>query len=631
MLTAIIPVFACIGVMAEESIIDKIEINGVTAPEAGGAPSTSSITVPDGAKYTVTAGWTVYDYDSKTFENFDGNFESQNIYRLDITAHPASGYLFDEYAADVFVNGEDAWGIFDLEIYAHAYSYGIYGYYSVGCTEIESVNVLGIGEPEVGDNSSDFTPYVPEGANYTIEYSWYDDSWNNFSGTFDSGHYYYLTATICPKKAFCFSPYVTSESESVYYQSCIAVECYKTFEFEADIFGVAIDEVIISYTEPSVGTNMSDFVFSIPDGANYLVSAEWYSENYELVSGKIEDGKLYYVDFTITAKEGYKFNENTTIKANDNEDFVYEDCLQTTTSIVLAYYPPVEKVEVSISAYVSDNTEEAMITVEGNHNVLMAMWSKGDNVDDLELFEGVFDENTQYWATIILAPEDGCKFDENTEITVNGKKLTADDYVVTSTGIILMVPCTAKKDTRTEIKKLNITMPVPSIGDNSEDVVFSLPDGANCTIDFSLWGESDEADSNDITATTGEFKEDKYYYVVLSLAVNEGYKFTDNTVITINGRSGFIPEGFSKEDMFTKTSYSISFNLGKLSEKKAEQTTPEDTTTPEDSTSKPSDTTPIPNPDTGDGFSFGLVAIIMTASVIAASMTIVVSKKRTHG
>lgn len=475
--------------------VDEVILTDVPTAELGGTLKAGDIeiTVPDGAKYSVIAYWN--DNEGYVLSD-DITVKSGEAYDIWFEMTAAEGYIFaDKYTLSLDgkkVVLESGGG--DGDSYYHTYSFK---------HQIESIEIEGFVEPEVGKAASTDTLKVPASANYEIIHAqWCDSRTYEEATTFEKGHAYYLDVAIVAKEGYEFAPYAqwTMGDNSGRLDSYATEGAYIFIDDYS--FEKYIDRVDISNIPTiKIGETATADV-KVPDDANYDVQAQWYvwnseSGQYEEFNDTFAEGETYELDIYIAAKKGYRFDEDAVICYLDGKESVPE--YVTMHYIDFYYYYPntadklIDKVEVTIEEPVTGdhNSVKPVVNVLGEGYEVVFNGSFDDPhwnelyMGESTYFNGYFEDGKDYGVTFSLVAKEGYAFAEDVVVMVNGvivstdntynyiKKLYVDywfadecEHVYGQDGACVACGFIEKPAGNTGAADENAKVPVPNTGDN---------------------------------------------------------------------------------------------------------------------------------------------------------------------
>ncbi|MBR3299108.1 MAG: choice-of-anchor J domain-containing protein [Clostridia bacterium] len=353
--------------------------------------------------------------------------------------------------------------------------------------------------------------------------------------------------------------------------------------------GMEIDEIRINgvYFPPIAGENPGDHLdFTVPDGANYIIerypafsnSPVWCvveGENVNTFSGPFVEGEGYLICCSVKTAEGYHFADDATvyingeaalvdtartrINATDNTEFYIWSVLQTCVAEgggeeptvieaieILGFVEPVWGANPFFGVTVPEGAPYTIQNI-GWMGYLPESDVVGFNMTEDDVFD---DPQCAYFQRFVVIPNEGYTFSDATVITINGgTEFVYDEYCVwvppENTYLIdtidFFVSDPAEEPTVIEaIEILGFVEPVwganPFFG-------VTVPEGAPYTIHNTGWfGYLPESFFVPFNMTEEDVFDDPQcaycqWFVVIP---NEGYTFSDATVITINGGTEFV-------------------------------------------------------------------------------------------
>ena len=396
-------------------------------------------------------------------------------------------------------------------------------------TPIEQVEVTLTGM-EKGKTPADVKATVPAGANYTIgQIQVLDIKGEPFTGTFDSGPFdsglYLASIPVIPADGYYFGDSVEVLLND-HYVTWIFND-YNSIILETELeLRTLIDKVEVTVTGMEKGKSAADVTITLPTGAKYTVDCPGiyaYSNSDEVFTGTFEND-LYIADIFLTPDAGYRFNYNTQVTINGGK-YDSPAVANFGTYIYLEHHlelrTPIDKVDVIITNMEEGKSaEDVQVTVPAGANYQVEAFELFDQ--HWNIFTDTFEAGSAYHNRIDVYPADGYYFSEDVEVTINGNPLSNVYY--DGNGLDLDYTL----ELRTPIDKVDITITGTEKGKSPNDVQITLPTDANyqltsTTIYDSSWDEF-----------TGTFAAD-WYCVGLDLEPADGYYFTNDAKVTING------------------------------------------------------------------------------------------------
>ena len=564
------------GASITGSPIPQLQV-GDTLPEL-------SYTVPEGANYTVETYW----WKNGMKAPAGTAVENGNDYRLWIDVYAKEGYAFT-HGFPLMINGEE-----HSFVPSNALGDGFEGcrFYKdyPFLTAIDKVEVS-YTAPVVGQPMSDVT--VAEGALYTADMEWYDynddeNSWKDPGTVAVKGHKYEGTIDIYPNKGYMFTAdteiWVNGENITEDYAHFLDVDynhiCIETPKYN---FMDAVAEAYVTYTEPVVGQPLP---MPVAGTGNCVVNESntgWYDHTtgqWMSPGDMAEKGHIYYLDLWVAPAAGYEFTEDIKLYVNGvlvehNEGS--DGCI-VWNSEDYAFCDPIAKVELSYDEPVagqplSDVTApaDALYEVEAN-------WYDYNDEDSHDKTPGTIAvRGHRYDVEIYVNPVEGYMFTQDTEVWVNGEKLTLDenapDYVGIDSGEIYID--TREYSLADPVAEARLTYTEPVLGQ-----VLPTPTVSGEGVKLEQWSWYDYY--IDDTAPQGAVAEKMHTYELSAhIEAEEGYYFSEDTKVFINGVEMEISDiGFGEDVIyFYSDVYSFAEKLDSasftLADPKVGQTFPE--------------------------------------------------------
>lgn len=525
----------------DDKYIANVIIDGFEEPVPYASASTSTLSVPADAGYKIEAEWQIEDSDTEEYSTFNGVFDSENCYRMKIkvTSKGTGKFITDSYNTRIFINGKEYYVEPDTftenEIVFTTNSYNAYYPFD----SIVSVYPQGFTVPKANSTISPVT-LTPDDSRYTLATQWVNaDKTTVASGKFEKGKTYYLKITATAADGYGFEPdnFLASIDDSDCENGTVT---YSTAVFYYPVrLSLEIDEAEVTVTEAKVGTKTTDVKATVPANAPYTVKdIIFFDQNGDEFVGTFEDGKHYSMDVELEAKDGYKFWENVDILLNGKLSQYYYTETSITVSKDYSFKKQIDRVEITYTEpKIDDKIEDMTVKIPdgANYDVYSVSWH---NVTDDEDATGTFEDMHRYSLWIVLYPGDigedtyddmGYEFSEDLILVVNGKEMKRGFY---SEPGFISYECEfsfLKKIDKVEIP----SFPTISKGDNSDELTFTAPDGANYHYEIS-WSVLD-TDGTHTTEDSITFAENHAYRLDLHAVPNAGYEFTDNVEAYQNG------------------------------------------------------------------------------------------------
>ena len=307
-------------------------------------------------------------------------------------------------------------------------------------------------------------------------------------------------------------------------------------------YNEAISDVSVSgITEPKAGSAPDRDAVISPNGA-VLETIFWSPE----VKDYFAYNTVYTAHITLTAQSGYYFTNTTTVKVNNQP--ASNVTLGKDGSLTALYIFPktasdpsqtfIDSADITITAPKAGSIPDTKVIVsQGEVTAGDISWSP--QIDE------VFAYDTVYTVIINLTAENGHYLTEETVVTVNGKPASK----VTFSGNSLVVEYVfSKTDPDPSVPSidsvaLNITAPKAGSPPDTKAIVSQ--------------GEATAGNVSWTPAVSSTFKYDTAYTAIVTLTAKSGYRFTEETVVTVNGKPAskvtFSGDSLVVEYVFSKT------------------------------------------------------------------------------
>ena len=475
-----------------------------------------------------------YSYDEVT----DGKFEANKVYKVYYTLSPKTGYRFsDDVYHRITVNGQQTGG---YEILGE--SIRIDDYFHT-CKEIAEA-ALTVTTPKVGTAFSKLQVKAPSGANFTVRSTWWDSTaQKNVADTdkVQEGHKYYVDVYLVPNEGYVFSGELnlTLNGKELNYStsdSLDEVNAWTTFSFLKKITKVELPAMTKSVKK---GDTLPTS-FKLSGSKNYTLTARWSKYNAGTVT-KAEENGVYMLYFIVEPKEGYEFDEDVKIYVNDkqftDENYLYVD--SGYVQVAKAYnvgMKEIEKVELSVPALEAGKAPGAITVPEGvKYAAAESAWAQGTDGDvQNSSVVTTLTDDLFTWMGVLLQPEEGYVFADDTVFYVNGKKVTPaykyNDYY----QYVVYLPMGKLG----EIEKLT----APKVEKNGETLTWAAVANADSYEIYratSKSGKYTKVDTVTDTSWTDSASAKTYYYKVKAIysadsTKNSGYSSVVSVVFKVD-------------------------------------------------------------------------------------------------
>lgn len=514
-------------VMSGITYIDTVTIEALPAQEVGTPTDLSGIVLPAGAPYRVDTGSYWFTPDGS---DFGTALEDNRQYELWVCLVPNEGYWF---SPDVQVNlpqspvyqSLDDWGTLEVD-----FTYDL----RPVVTEID----LTVGNTDHGQPLASVT--VPENADYTVDAQW--ATWNNYegwtpaTGSFGYGEYR-MEATLYPAEGLTFTDNtdITINGTSIYEMD----DAY-TMDWTESYITVAltvnhspangfVNYVTVSGVPEPIEPGAAITAPALPQityGEATVTGVQWVDAAYAPVTGKFQDGKLYYLAVSLKPNEGYAFQSGYCAEVELPEngyDHPWVEADAKGNAVVYVRYslmPTIDKVDIILTEPQLGAAPAEPKVPDGAKYTIDGFGWYAYNGDDVVKFEA----GNRYYLDININVAEGYALADDVEYTINGKEPYqyggSDNYAYICGKFSFM----------DKVSRVDITIPEYKLGDaiKLEDV--KVPEGAKYTInqEYSGWNSED----TDFTGTVGKDK----YYLYLNLYAADKHEFTEDVEVYINGK-----------------------------------------------------------------------------------------------
>ena len=496
------------------------------------------LTLPAGTNYIAKGYW------CDDQGNTTGTFKNGKSYRFYYTVAPKAGYCFSE-STYFILGGEDQGQPQSNGEQQYYHSYRV-SYKTV----IDTVELSDAPTAEVGKTikaSPDIK--VPNGAKYSVDYAfWYDSETGtsiDTDTTAQKDKLYDISLRIIPDAGYEFAEYVTLKINGASHRAQTNFDdMYYSRSYD---FRKTIDRIeVTGITKPTVGATPTTDGLKEADADKYeIISAEWIDilPDGEAPATKFEDGHMYILNVNVAAKGDYWIAPYHTVLFNGEEDFRYYH--ETTKNVTLyAQFDlrkPIDEVrienvpefKVGASTTTDGVVTDLKIPNGANYSIGYARWLVLEN-GSYEDFSGVFQKGKYYCLSIQIEAKNGYKVDsEQTVFYTNGTKIPTNRIAPHLMGADLNM--FFGEDIKL-IDRVELTVEKPVIGDHySMPPVITAKNNTGYSVsEESFWiiGNGD-----DFSQFEGYFSSDKKNGVHIRLMAKDGYIFSEDLKIIINGKA----------------------------------------------------------------------------------------------
>lgn len=386
--------------------------------------------------------------------------------------------------------------------------------------------------------------YTHDDGSYTITGTWYVYDYQTqtaspATGNFEDGKLYQLNLTATAAAGWQFGrPYLhvlaegrdirceTSDSREM--TVAATVPCGE-MEVVREVPVLGLPEGITAGGAITVPTLSSKY-------GNANITAQWLEAERNPASGTFQDGKVYYLQLTLTPMEGFMLGDWTWVSDNEG-DMIGNVNTNGTKAVAEVRYSLLPKVgQVDITGVTGAVIGQAPTTSgikapENVHYTLDGAYWRNESTD--EEFTAFADGN-KYRLRIYVAVADGYEFTEDTVVTVNGE--VVEEPYIDHTYIEIPLTYSFLK----QIDKVDITVPAPEIGQTATLDGIVLPEGLELDTNDSYWYENVTevvgGENHGVQKEVeGAFQKGHKYYLHLNFYVKAGYELTDDAELYCNG------------------------------------------------------------------------------------------------
>lgn len=524
---------------AEELDSIRVKESDIPKAEIGKTFKDETITIPTNNKNVIAEGnW--YTFDEDYGHIYEGTFEDGKEYHFYMSFRPKEGYALKKGFYSIIV-GDD-------EMYVSNYNYADHEIRTSFLDVVSEVKIKDKFDIKVGDTleSGKFEIAVPDDADYSATGEWYVYDAQSDS-TYPIGQYtkvedgklYSLEIYALPADGCEFSEPVYVILDGVKYRADSSNYDYLMFSRKFS-FRKSIDKVeVTGYKEAKKGDTASTDGVKVPAGANYVIeAAEWIDFDTGEPATKFEKGKRYIFWASVVAKDGYEFANDAIITLNGEEienDNSY-DTTRVTINKEVSFKEVIKELRVdNLPTFKVGETASFDIKLpkgaKYGADVFWSVWTDGVGYEE---FNGTFESGKSYRLEVYFFTEDGYELSaKETKCFIDGKETEEIDVY----GWNACLYRSFSEGLKT-IDRIELTIGKPEVGAHtSVTPEITLPEDANYSIDaeYVYWLKGNSEKYNSIYDEI--LKTDANYGVsIRGITADEGYVFSDDIVIVINGK-----------------------------------------------------------------------------------------------
>ena len=378
----------------------------------------SKITATIGGNLTLV-DVSVLDYDAYEYPTA-GTLQANKNYVITYVFGAKSGYRLGD-STRVTLNTD-----YNNEYYVGTNYITVEVYFST-CQKITEVQVTLEGV-EIGKNTAEIVPVVPEGAPYKAGVMWRDSDYDSVHGTLQDGEKYQAYIYLYPNVGYTFDSKVKLTFNGKTTTETVDgmgnhLELWETFSFLKPLEKVEIPALPTSIKKGQ--TLPADF--AAPAGANYTITAEWGIMDEGLMTTASKNGS-YVLCIMVDAKDGYEFTDDTQVFIGGQETLNYIPSGGTDITIYRPYnvgVTEISRVDITATAPTT-GVKPGTPTVSSTAKYEIGRNSWFYNYDGVSMDMDTvttFEKGTYVYISPILRAKSGYAFDENVEVYVNGVKV----------------------------------------------------------------------------------------------------------------------------------------------------------------------------------------------------------------
>lgn len=398
--------------------------------------------------------------------------------------------------------------------------------------------------PVAGEAIAPFS-YTPEGNPFAVTGTWYVYDYQTqaataVTGNFEKGKLYQLQLTATAADGWAFpGPWIFVQNPNDIYEREYYTDTYNAQEMTF-VISVPCGEMEQIHDVTVIGAPeniTAGATIAIPtltskhDNAN--ITAKWLDSDYEPVTGTFQDGKAYYLQFTITPKEGYVLNSWLQMYTEEGSYLGSGETTGTKAVVNIKYSLLPKVTQVDITGVTGAVIGQAPTTdgIQAPENALYAVdsaqWMNESTYEDFT----VFADGNKYCLYIWVSVNAGYEFTEDTVVTVNGQQVETF-HLGSAVYMEIHLPYSFLKP----INKVDVTIPAPQIGQTATLDNIVLPEGMELDTNGSYWYEYENGSGGQVPVA-GAFLKGHKYYLQLNFYVQPGYELTEEAELYINGVS----------------------------------------------------------------------------------------------
>lgn len=420
------------------TVLDEVELLGLTKPVEGTVLTggMQPVSVPSGAHYKASVIWRYYPIGEQGWvdiaEGETLTASKGGKYMIVMVIDPEEGY---EFAKKTVVKAMSEEIKVDYVGYERLYCER---FFSLG-TPIERIELTTVEKPKVGAAPVEEIK-IPNNAHYSASLVW-----TNVDGEpvtlFEADQTYVATVLITPEDGYCLDYRLDTllwDGEYIQMDTNNGYTVTKLFPLKDILPEIRLEhlpEMVVG--EPS----LSDV--APPADAPYAVSVAWEVwddklQSYKPFSGIFEVGRVYrrWVEVFLLDDSLYLSAKQTAFLVdgleNDNID-VLENNYASYWKVYETEHTYVERIEITVeepkAGVHTSLADDVTFTVGAEFvDLEYLVWFKG-GFDNIQFYDGFFDENVDYGIDITLNMKQGYVLSKDAVVVINGIILPADKII----------------------------------------------------------------------------------------------------------------------------------------------------------------------------------------------------------
>ncbi len=485
--------------------------------------------------YTVSGYWCYIDDYGTEMKN--GTFEKGKAYNFVLEATAKEGYSFSENFS-LIVGEEYHWVETSNPVAVKS------SIRTSFADVIKEIKLLDLEKAEIGATikKGPFDIKVPSDAKYKAEACWYvfEGGIPKYveNGTFEKGKAYQLSVDISNSEGYEFAENVIVEAygirERVYYNAYDYIHYTRDFSFRK-----VIEKVEISgFKEPKVNDKIVSDGLKTEANANYeIANAVWNSLGNALGTNEtFEKGKLYHLQVSLLAKDGYEFSENVEVFLNGEK--IQADAFGSELYFTkeISFKEKIAKIEVSglPEMKIGNKAITNVKTPNDAKYEVLANWLVwNDKRQCFEEFDGIFENGNVYSFRLHIQPkEEFCFSEDETQFLIDGK-ISKDADIYPPFALYTKEYRTNQK----VIEKIELKVEKFVVGNHASiEPQIEIVSGEGFTVrdDINYLGWL-VGDIENHRSFNGYFSKDNDYGAQFNILADEGNVFSEDLVVIVNG------------------------------------------------------------------------------------------------